>query len=71
MEKTIQGSLGAVSAFQLTEDMDALDKQSKKILQYREVLAIILKETVEEYQGYYISTTSKRIQRKTVQIHKF
>ena len=52
MEKTIQGSLGAVSAFQLTEDMDALDKQSKKILQYREVLAIILKETVEEYQGY-------------------
>lgn len=52
MEKTIQGSLGAASAFQLTEEMNALDKQSKKILQYREVLAIILKETVEEYQGY-------------------
>lgn len=52
MEKTIQGSLGAASAFQLTEEMGALDKQSKKILQYREVLAVILKETVEEYQGY-------------------
>ncbi|MCM1211836.1 MAG: hypothetical protein NC318_09560 [Blautia sp.] len=52
MEKTIQGSLGAASAFQLTEEMEALDKQSKKILQYKEVLAIILKETVEEYQGY-------------------
>lgn len=52
MEKMIQGSLGVVSAFQLTEDMSALDRQSKKILQYREVLAIILKETVEEYQGY-------------------
>ena len=44
MEKTIQGSLAAASAFQMTEDMEALDKQSKKILQYREVLAIILKE---------------------------
>lgn len=52
MEKTIRGSLGAASAFQLTKDMEALDKQSKKILQYREVLAVILKETVEEYQEY-------------------
>lgn len=52
MEKIIQGSLAAASAFQMTEDMEALDKQSKKILQYREVLAIILKETVEEYEGY-------------------
>jgi len=39
-------------AFQITEEMEALDKQSKKILKYREVLAVILKETVEEYQGY-------------------
>lgn len=52
MEKTIRGSLAAASAFQMTEDMEALDRQSKKILQYREVLAIILKETVEEYEGY-------------------
>ena len=52
MEKTLKGSLGAASAFQLTEDMSSKDKPSKKILQYREVLAIILKETVEEYQGY-------------------
>ena len=52
MEKTIQGSLGAASTFQLTEEMDILDKQSKKILQYKEVLAIILKEKVEEYQEY-------------------
>ncbi len=52
MEKTIQGSLGAASAFQLTEEMSALDKQSRKVMQYREVLAIILKETVEEYEGY-------------------
>ncbi|MDE6608080.1 MAG: hypothetical protein K2K54_10050 [Lachnospiraceae bacterium] len=52
MEKVVQGSLGAASAFQMTEGMNALDKQSKKILQYKEVLAIILKETVEEYQGY-------------------
>lgn len=38
MEKTIQGSLGAASAFQMTEEMEALDKQSKKILQYRHTL---------------------------------
>lgn len=38
MEKTIRGSLGAASAFQMTEDMDAKDKPSKKILQYREVV---------------------------------
>ncbi|MCM1211292.1 MAG: hypothetical protein NC318_06790 [Blautia sp.] len=40
MEKTIQGSLGAASAFRLTEEMNALDKQSKKILRYKEVLAL-------------------------------
>ena len=53
MEKIIQGSLGVASTFQMTEEMDILDKQSKKILQYKEVLAIILKETVEEYGGYF------------------
>ena len=52
MEKVVQGSLGAASAFQMTEEMNANDKPSKKILQYREVLAIILKGTVEEYQEY-------------------
>lgn len=52
MEKTIQGGLGVASAFQLTEEMEALDKQSKKLFQYKEVLAVILKETVEEYEGY-------------------
>ena len=52
MEKAIRGSLGAASACQLKEEMSALDKESKKILQYREVVAIILKETVEEYQEY-------------------
>lgn len=52
MEETIQGSIGAASAFQITEEMDVKDKPSKKLLQYKEVLAIILKETVEEYRGY-------------------
>lgn len=52
MEKAIRGSLGVASAFQLTEEMEALDNQSKKLFQYREVLAVILKETVEEYEGY-------------------
>lgn len=52
MEKPIQGSLGVASSFQLTEEMEALDRQSKNLLQYKEVIAVILKHTVEEYQNY-------------------
>ena len=48
----VQGTLETLSSLQLTEDMKALDAQSKKLLHSREVLAIILQEVVEEYQGY-------------------
>ena len=41
MEKPIQGSLGVASSFQLTEEMEALDKQSKNLLKYKEVIAVI------------------------------
>jgi len=66
MEETIRGSLGAASAFQMTEDMDALDKQSKKILRYREVLAIILKETVEEYEAYSVDEIKEFIEADSI-----
>lgn len=42
----------ALSAMQLTEEMDGLDAQSKVLLHSREVLAVILQGTVEEYKGY-------------------
>ncbi len=48
----IQGGLSTLSAMQLTADMEGLDAQSKTILHSREVLAIILRETVAEYRGY-------------------
>ena len=51
MEK-VQGSLGVLSAMQITADTNGLDVQSKTILQYVEVLAVILKESVHEYKGY-------------------
>lgn len=52
MVETISGSIGAASAFQLTEEIDAFDKQSKKLFRYKEVLAVILQGTVDEYKGY-------------------
>ena len=54
MEKPIRGSLGVASSFQLTEQMEALDAQSKNLLRYKEVLAVILKYTVEEYGEYTV-----------------
>lgn len=48
----VRGSMEALSAMQLTEEMDGLDAQSKAILRSKEVLAVILQNTVEEYKGY-------------------
>jgi len=36
----------------ITEQMKGLDVESKKILRHKEVLAVILKDTVSEYEGY-------------------
>ena len=55
MEETIRGNLGVASSFQLTEQMEALDQQSKNLLQYKEVLAVILKHTVDEYADYSVA----------------
>ena len=48
----LQGSMEALSALQITEDMKGLDTQSKSLLQYAEVLAVILRDTIAEYKGY-------------------
>lgn len=50
--RPIRGSLGVASVFQLTEQMEALDRESKNLLGYKEVIAVILKFVVEEYQDY-------------------
>ena len=48
----LRGSMEALSAMQVTSDMEGLDSQSKSLLQYAEVLAVILRDTITEYQGY-------------------
>ena len=55
MEKPIRGSLGMAASLQLTEHMDALDEQSKNLLKYKEVIAVILKHTVEEYEDFTVA----------------
>ncbi len=47
-----QGSVEALSALQITNDMEGLDTQSKSLLQYAEVLAVVLRDTIAEYKGY-------------------
>ena len=42
----------ALSALQITSEMEGLDAECKTVLYAKEVLAVILQEVVEEYQGY-------------------
>lgn len=48
----VAGSMDALSAMQLTENMEGLDAQCKLLLHSREVLAIVLGEVVSKYKGY-------------------
>lgn len=48
----VKGSMEALSAMQVTADMDGLDARSKALLHSKEVLAVILQGTVAEYEGY-------------------
>lgn len=51
----VSGSMESLSALQITADMSGLDAESKTVLHSKEVLAVILQETVEEYRGYSVS----------------
>lgn len=48
----IKGNMESLSAMQLTAEMDGLDAESKTLLHNREILAVILQGTIEEYAGY-------------------
>lgn len=52
MEKILAGSTEVFSSFALTEQVAGVDAASKKLLHNKEVLAVILKGTVAEYQDY-------------------
>lgn len=47
----IKGSMEALNAMQITADTEGLDAESKTLLHSKEVLAVILQGTVEEYNG--------------------
>lgn len=48
----MNGSMDVLSAMQLTSDTEGFDAECKLLLHSREVLAVILQGTVEEYEGY-------------------
>ena len=51
MDRVI-GSMEALSSMQITRDTEGLDAESKALLHSKEVLAVILQGTIEEYSGY-------------------
>lgn len=48
----LKGSIETLNALQLTKDIQWLDEQSKTVLHSKEILAVILQGTIEEYKGY-------------------
>lgn len=48
----MQGSMGTLSAMQLTTDTAGLDAECKMLLHRKEVISVILKGTVEEFEEY-------------------
>lgn len=52
MTKALTGSIETLGTLKITADTSGLDAASKRILRHKEILAIIAKDTIEEYQGY-------------------
>lgn len=65
MEK-LTGSMEALSAMQITADMEGLDAESKTLLHSKEVLAVILQGTIEEYKGYSLKEIMEFIEAASI-----
>ena len=52
VENKIEGSVEVLSSFQLSEDTKGLDQISKELCSNKEVLAVILKGVVSEFEDY-------------------
>lgn len=48
----INGSIGTLSSMQFTASIEWLDAECKQLLSNKEILAVILKETMTEYSDY-------------------
>lgn len=62
----ISGSLESLSALQITADTAGLDAGSRTVLHSKEVLAVILRETVEEYKGYSVKEVMEFIETDSI-----
>ena len=54
-ENHLSGSMAVLHTLQVTEGMEGLDQASKELYKHKEVLAIILKGVVREYESYSYS----------------
>lgn len=52
MGSTMEGSLDVLNSLQLSSDLEGMDAVSKDVLKNKEVLAVILKGVVSEYEEY-------------------
>ena len=48
----VKGSIETLSGMQITANMEGLDAECKLLLSSKEILAVILKETIDEYKNY-------------------
>lgn len=48
----IKGSIDVLSTLQITDKTAGMDRESKELLKNKEILAVILKGVVREYEGY-------------------
>ena len=62
----IAGNMESLSALQITADTEGLDAASKTVLHSREVLAVILRDTVEEYKDYSVSEVKDFIEADSI-----
>lgn len=66
----MQGSIGTLSAMQLTADTSGLDAECKCLLHRKEVISVILKGTVEEYEEYSLEAIMDFIEADSIEAAK-
>ena len=66
MNDQVKAALETISTLQITADTAGLDAASKKVLSHKEVLAIILKDSVEEYADYSVEEIMEFIEQDSI-----
>lgn len=66
MERMIDGSMETLNSLQLSTDLEGMDTVSKDILKNKEVLAVILKGVVSEYEKFTTQEIMEFIEADTI-----